>query len=138
MTSHFLLLTSSLPCLISYFLLTSYFRLPTSDTLANEYVVGSVNLKATASSSKDPLHKYTCISVLTIAHPDPGLRCSPLLNPHTIQTVCDQIDYSAGCGLRAAGCGLRAAGHIYNCCLVIRSLHKKTEMIKFILFLFCV
>ena len=29
--------------------------------------------------------------------------------------------------LRAAGCGLRA---IYNCCLVMRSLHKKTEMIK--------
>ena len=37
-----------------------------------------------------------------------------------------QSDYSAGCGLRA----------IYNCCLVMRSLHKKTEMIKFILFCF--
>ena len=52
-----------------------------------------------------------------------------------------QIDYSAGCGLRVAGCRLRAAGcglrAIYNCCLVIRSLHKKTEMIKFILFCFC-
>ena len=44
-----------------------------------------------------------------------------------------QIDYSAGCGLQVAGCGLRA---IYDCCLVIRSLHKKTEMIKFILFFF--
>ena len=40
---------------------------------------------------------------------------------------------AAGCGQRAAGCGKRA---IYNCCLVIRSLHKKTEMTKFILF-FC-
>ena len=41
---------------------------------------------------------------------------------------------AAGCGLQVAGCGLRA---IYDCCLVIRSLHKKTEMIKFILFFFC-
>ena len=34
--------------------------------------------------------------------------------------------------LRAASCGLRA---IYNCCLVMRSLHKKTEITKFISFL---